>query len=279
MENKLKQLKTFKQVTLNDEERNLLRAHAARIVIASPVIITESFFKRGVQHGLRIALSSMLFVVFIAGSVSAVANNALPGDPLYSFKVNVNEEVKGLFLKTPEEKVVYQKSRVEARVSEIQTLAESNSLTPANQATAESALNSNVATLSANLSALSSQSPNTALSVTASLEQTLKANKAAIESTPDTSTIDNTGKAAAINTVNATLQKVSNQEVQIISQEITNLNTAVNTVPDSASAALNASASSSPSTTSLPTTTTSGTSTTGSSQITPPPPTVTPATP
>jgi hypothetical protein len=237
MENKLKQLKAFKQVTLSDEERNLLRAHAARIVIASPVIITESFFKRGVQHGLRIALSSMLFVVFIAGSVSAVANNALPGDPLYSFKVNVNEEVKGLFLSsTPAQKALDSEGRVETRINEIQTLAESNSLTQAKQETAAHALSGNVASLSANLSTLT---PSTALTVTASLEQTLKASKAAIENTPDSTPAENTGKADAINTVNATLQTVSNQEVQIISKEIDTLNTAVNTVPDSASAALN----------------------------------------
>jgi len=234
MEDKLKQLKNFKQITLNDEERNLMRAHAARIVIASPMIITESFFKRGVQHGLRIALSSMLFVVFIAGSVSAVANNALPGDPLYSFKVNVNEEVKGLFLSTPAQKALDAEGRVETRVNEIQTLAESNSLTQAKQATAESALNSNVADLSASLNTLSVQAPDTALSVTASLEQTLKANKTAIENTPDTTPAENTGKADAINTVNATLQTVSNQEVQIISKEIDNINNAVTTVsPDS----------------------------------------------
>jgi thiol:disulfide interchange protein len=233
MDKKLSQLKAFKQTTLTEEERNLLRAHSARIVIASPVLVTESFFKRGVQHGLRIALSSMLFVVFIAGSVSAVANNALPGDPLYSFKINVNEEVKGLFLKTPEEKVAYQQNRVETRVNEIQTLAASNSLTQAKQATAEKALNSNVQALAVDLNTLSDQAPATALTVTASLKQTLQANKATLENTPATDTAENTGKIAAINTVNATLQTVSNQEVQIISKEINNISTNVNNVPDS----------------------------------------------
>lgn len=238
MENKLAKLKNLKTITLDTEERNLMRAHAARIVMSTPVLVTESFFKRGVQHGLRIALSSMLFVVFIAGSVSAVANNALPGDPLYSFKINVNEEVKGLFLKTPEEKVLWQKNRIEARVNEIQTLAETNSLTPAKQQTAENALNSHVANLSTDLTTLSVQAPNTALTVTASLEQTLKANKTAIQNTTNGTSTNDNGKADAIKTVDATLQKVSNQEVQIISNEINTLNTAVNTVQTNASAPL-----------------------------------------
>lgn len=234
METKLIKLKNLKKITLTQEEHNLMRAHAARIVIASPVLVTESFFKRGVQHGLRIALSSMMFVVFIAGSVSAVANNALPGDPLYSFKLNVNEQVKGLFLKTPAEKVAYQQNRVETRVNEIQTLAESNSLTQAKQEIAKKALDSNVADLSTNLTALSVQAPNTALTVTASLKETLNANKTAIENSPNSSNTQDTGKAAAIKTVNAALQTVSNQEVKIISNEIDSINTAVNTVPTGA---------------------------------------------
>jgi hypothetical protein len=238
MENKLAKLKIFKQITLTDDERNLMRSHAARITMATPVLITSSFFKRGVQHGYRIALSSMLFVIFIAGSVSAVASNALPGDPLYSFKVNVNEQVKGLFLSTPPQKAIYEQGLVENRVSEIQTLAQSNSLTPAKQEIAEKALNSNVADLSTNLTALSAQAPSTALTVTASLEQTLKANKTAIQNTPDSTDTQDTGKADALQTVDTTLQKVSNQEVAIISKEIDTINTAANAVPTSASAAL-----------------------------------------
>ncbi|MDB5188621.1 MAG: hypothetical protein JWM92_219 [Candidatus Nomurabacteria bacterium] len=256
METKLTKLKAFKEISLTDEDRNLLRAHAARIVIASPMLVTESFFQRGVQHGLRIALSSMLFVVFIGGSVSAVANNALPGDPLYSFKVNVNEEVKGLFFNTPAAKAVFEQNRVETRINEIQTLAASNSLTQAKQEIAAKALNSNIADLSSNLTTLSAQAPNTALTVTASLAQTLKANKTAIENTQTTTSTQDAGKADAINTVNTTLQKVSNQEVQIISKEIDNINTAVNNVPDSS---------------------TSTQATTDAKTTTPPP--VTPATP
>ncbi len=267
MEIKLSTLKKLKTLSLTTDERDLLRAHAARTVITTPVMVTESFFKRGVQHGLRIALSSMMFVFFIVGGVSAVANTALPGDPLYSFKINVNEEVKGLFLKTPEEKVLWQKNRIENRVSEIQTLAESNSLTQAKQQTAEKAINSHVVALSADLTTLSDQSPNTALTVTSSLEQTLKANKTAIQNSSDSKDTADTGKADAIKTVDATLLKVSNQEVQIIAKEIDNINTAVTTVPTDATAALNTTA----------TTNTSGTTTSTSTSANAK--TVTPSTP
>jgi hypothetical protein len=231
MEHKLSKLKVFKQISLTTDERNLMRAHAARVIMTTPVSITESFFKRGAQYGLRLALSSVFFVLFIAGSVSAVANNALPGDPLYSFKINVNEEVKGLFLKTPTAQALYQSNRIENRVSEIQTLADSNSLTQANQATAAKAISNQVADLSANLTTLSAQSPSSALTVTASLAQTLKANKITLENTPATTSAETNSKSDAIATVNSALQTVSNQEVQILSKQIDAINAAVATVP------------------------------------------------
>lgn len=221
MEDKLIKLNTLKAITLNDEERGIIRAHLVRAMIEPPQLVTQSLFQRGVTHGLRIALSSMLFVVFVGGSVSAVANNALPGDPLYSFKINVNEEVKGLFLKTPEERVVWQKNRIENRVSEIKTLAASKTLTKAKQATVQKALDQHVAELSANLMTLSDESPNTALNVTASLEQSLKGSKEAIAGSGQTdSTEQATNTVEALKSVDDTLAKVSKQEETIISKEI-----------------------------------------------------------
>lgn len=224
MEHKLSQLKNFKHITLNDEERGIIRAHIAHVMIDPPQLVTQSLFQRGVTHGLRIALSSMLFVVFVGGSVSAVAGTALPGDPLYSFKINVNEEIKGLFLKTPEERVVWQKNRIESRVSEIKTLASTKTLTKAKQATVQKALDSHVAELSANLATLSDESPNAALNVTASLEESLKAEKAAIAGSNEdaaTATVESTDATAeALKSVDDTLAKVSKQEEQIVAREI-----------------------------------------------------------
>ena len=222
MEHKLNNLNKVKDVSLSHEERSYLRAHMAHVV-ATPVGISEPFFQRGVQHGLRIALSSFLFVVFVGGSISAMASNALPGDPLYAIKVDVNEEIKAALLSTPEEKVAFAKNRVENRVKEIKTLAETKTLTSEKQKKAQKALDANVSELSKELSALSNESPNTALSVTANLEESLKENKAAIQSSiaanPGNAE-DQIAAAEAIKTMDGTLQKVSEQEVQILSKEI-----------------------------------------------------------
>ena len=99
--NEFTQLKKLKTITLSDNERGLIRAHAVHLMHQVPPRVVESYFHRGIYMGLRIALSSFVFFIFIAGTVSAVADNALPGDPLYTFKLNVNEEIKGFFQQTP----------------------------------------------------------------------------------------------------------------------------------------------------------------------------------
>jgi hypothetical protein len=219
MEHKLSQLKQLKQITLSDEERAYLRGRLAQAVMA-PGPVTEPLFARGMQHGLRIALSSFLFVIFVGGSMSAIASNALPGDPLYAFKINVNEEIKAALLSTPEEKVAYTQNRISNRVNEIKTLAQTKTLTKAKQATAQKALDENIQDLSTQLSTISDTS--TALSVTANLEQNLKDDKAAIQSTL-AANADDQAAAATLKAIDGTLKKVSDQEVQILSKEIDNI--------------------------------------------------------
>jgi hypothetical protein len=211
----LEQLKHLKSLSLTESEKGLVRAHAVHLMQTVKPSAIESYFHKGIYMGLRIALSSFVFFVFVAGSVSAVANNALPGYPLYAFKLNVNEEIKGFFQKTPEEKVAYNAQRVENRVKEIKTLAESKTLTKAKQATVQKALDAHIKDLSADLTTLSDTAPSAALSVTANLEDTLKASKEVIEKAEAT-----TDTTAALTAVDDTLKQVSSQEVKILSKEI-----------------------------------------------------------
>lgn len=229
MEHKLSELKKIQTIKLSDQERAYLRGHIAQ-AISTPISEGQPLFQRGIEHGLRIALSSFLFVIFVGGSISAIASNSLPGDPLYSFKINVNEEIKGAFLNTPEEKVAHQKNLVEKRVGEIKTLAETKTLTKEKQATAQKALDSNIKNLSTELNTLSDTSPNTALSITADLEESIQTDKEAIQSALETSKDDSTVEAT-IKTIDNTLKKVSEQEVKIISKEIENISKEINATP------------------------------------------------
>ncbi|MBP6904836.1 MAG: hypothetical protein KBB91_02150 [Candidatus Pacebacteria bacterium] len=215
----LEQLKQLKSLTLTEEEKGHIRSHAAYLIMNTPQSSrgVRSLFQRGMYHGLRIALSSFVFFVFIGGSVSAVADKALPGDPLYSVKIAFNEKIKGMFQTTPEEKVAYGAKRVENRVNEIKTLAASKTLTKAKQETVQKALDSHIEELSTDLNTLSDVAPTAALTATTTLEESLKASKLLIE---NNTTLEELSKEGALMAVDGTIQKVSDQEVKIISKEI-----------------------------------------------------------
>jgi len=228
IDKKLEQLKTLRSISLTEEEKGVLRASVARGIQIARSTPTPSLFYTGIQHGLRIGLSTFLFIVFVGGSVSVVADNSLPGDPLYSFKINVNEEVKGAFLKTSEDKLSWQQSRIDKRLNEIKTLAASKTLTKAKQETAQRALDTHIEALSAQLS---DTDPTEALKVTASLEASLKTQKEDIQKITEAGTGDE--QTDALKAVDSTIKKVSAQEVKIISKEIDQLGTDIQNVPDS----------------------------------------------
>lgn len=217
MENELKKLKILKKITLSEHEKNQIRSGAVFLISSQSIHKPQSLLQRSIYHGLRIALSSLVFLLFVTGAVSAVADKALPGDPLYAFKLNFNEEISGLFKNTTEEKVAFGAKRVETRVKEIKTLADTQSLTKAKQITVQKAINSHIQELSNNLATLSNVSPSAALAVTSSLEENLRANKITLENSDN---IENKSTKAAVTTVSGAIQKVSNQEIVIISKEI-----------------------------------------------------------
>jgi hypothetical protein len=156
-------------------------------------------------------------MIFVGGSVSVVADNSLPGDPLYSFKVNVNEEIKGAFLKTPQDKISWEQRRIDNRLNEIKTLASTQTLTKAKQEKAQEALDTHLAKVSVELATLSVEQPNEALKVTADLEANLKASKEAIVTVMAQKSQEE--KDQAFLAIDSTIQKVSDEELKIVSKE------------------------------------------------------------
>ncbi|MEK7228342.1 MAG: hypothetical protein AAB681_03245 [Patescibacteria group bacterium] len=227
IDKKLEQLKMLKTVGLTPEEKGSLRASVARGIQVFEAAPRPSIFYTSMQHGLRIALSTFLFIVFVGGSVSVVADNSLPGDPLYSFKINVNEEVKGAFLKTPESKLSWEKTRIDNRLNEIKTLAASKTLTKAKQETAQRALDTHLQALT---DQLSTAEPTEALKVTAGLEESLKIQKEDLKKYISDATEEDQNDA--LKAVDSTIKTVTDQEIKIISKEIDLLSTDAENVVD-----------------------------------------------
>lgn len=218
METKLEKLKSLKQYTLSETERNILRAKLSQYIRETPVEESHSLIERGVYHGLRIVLSSFMFLILIGGSVSAVASRSLPGDPLYDFKTEINEEVLLRLAKSPEKRLQLQQERLATRVEEIKLLTQSQTLTKEKQAVAKKALNDQAINLATELS---TSSPESALKVTAELEESLKAEKTAIESALLSQPA--TDATAVLKGVDDAIAKVAEQEEKILQKELDKL--------------------------------------------------------
>jgi hypothetical protein len=228
IDKKLEQLKMIKSINLTLEEKGLLRASVARSIQIARTEPKVSMFYTGIQHGLRMGLSTFLFIVFVGGSVSVIADNSLPGDPLYSFKINVNEEVKGSFIKNPDEKLSWQKTRIDNRLNEIKTLAVSKTLTKAKQETAQRALNIHIEALSKEIVNLSEEKPVEALKVTAKIEKSLSDQKEELKKYISKETTED--QSDALKAIDGTIKKVSDQETKIISKELDKLNVDVQNI-------------------------------------------------
>ncbi|HSE56735.1 MAG TPA: hypothetical protein VLB02_01475 [Candidatus Paceibacterota bacterium] len=218
MEDNLKQLHTLKRITLTATEQHAMRSRLAHYVQETP-IETQSMFEVFVSHGLRVALSSFLFFILIGGSVSALANSSLPGDPFYNVKLNVNEKVQEWLTKnTPEQKVAFQQERIENRLKEIQLLAETKTLTKEKRAVAEEALSKHTTKFSAELGELSLKQPEAALKATAKLEETLRVQKDALTLAPEAAASGQ--NEAVLEVVDSALASVVQEEQRIIQAEL-----------------------------------------------------------
>lgn len=213
------QLHTWKKsVSLTDAEKSRLRSGVAFMMHTRPYEAKEHIVMIGLRHTLRIALSSFMFLFFVAGSVSAVADKALPGDALYTFKINVNEEIKSAFITKDSEKLAWQKERVSNRLTEIKTLADKQTLTKAQQQSAQKALDSNVKELAKELSTFSAANPEDALAVTSEISTKIQEKKEELEKIlPEAKEGETT---PLIDSLALSVETFNKEEVRLINEEL-----------------------------------------------------------
>jgi hypothetical protein len=215
----IEQLHTWKKsVSLTDTEKSRLRSGIAFMMHTRPYEVKEHIVMIGLRHTLRIALSSFMFLFFVAGSVSAVADKALPGDALYTFKVNINEEIKSAFITKNSEKLAWQKERVTNRLTEIKTLAGKQTLTKAQQQSAQKALDSNVKKLAKELSTFSATNPDDALVITSEISTKIQEKKEELKKI--LSEAKEGEVEPLIDSLTLSIQTLSKEEVRLINEEL-----------------------------------------------------------
>jgi len=159
MNNLEEQLKKLKQISLSKEERSLLDRHIYNLV--DNKIQKTKFKSPYVNHIFKITSFAFasFFILLVSGSsvLSYQSKGALPGDRLYSFKINVREEVQGAFITSPKEKIIWQQNRVAKRIDEVKTLAKEGSLTVEKTTVVGKALDTHMAKIDKEIKALKTE--------------------------------------------------------------------------------------------------------------------------
>lgn len=164
------QFQNMQNMKLTESEKNLMRANLvskmSQTNIKSPYSFSSYFL-----NPMFSVITAFVFVIIGGAGVSFSAANALPGDFLYNIKVHVNEEVAGVLISSPKQKLIWQEERVQKRISEIHTLAKAGNLTKEKSELAVKALDTNLADLNKNAIELATTNPEIVKAVAASIDK------------------------------------------------------------------------------------------------------------
>lgn len=124
-------LNSLRQISLQPEEKLLLRERlrlemgltATPIELTPPTRIPWPYFY------WRLVPASLAIILFVSGALSAAAERALPGQLLYSIKLEINEPLGRLLTgSTPEQVFVHETDLLEKRLKEAEKLYTSDKL-------------------------------------------------------------------------------------------------------------------------------------------------------
>jgi len=118
-------------IRLTDEEKKVGRNALLQFMDRNPMVKKASLWERFYSRARRpvMATSAVFMVLLIStGGVAYASESSLPGDALYSFKVNVVEEVQGALQFSPEAKADWQIERMQRRFEEAETLSDRGQL-------------------------------------------------------------------------------------------------------------------------------------------------------
>jgi hypothetical protein len=116
-------------------------------------------------------------LILSGAGVSSAAENSLPGDLLYSVKVNINEEVVSVLTADPVERAIWEASRAERRLSEVGSLAQAGLLDVDTATAVAEAFNEQADKAVTLVAALSKDDPFAAAEVSTEIETALESHE------------------------------------------------------------------------------------------------------
>ncbi len=134
------------------------RAMLSRILGPSGIPSPYSFFLMVMEYRQRIVVAAVIVAfVLTSGGTSFAAASALPGEALYSIKVNVNEEIQSFVAVSADAKVKVEVKRTEKRLEEAETLSKTGKLNAETQTIIENNIEKHSETIKENIATLASE--------------------------------------------------------------------------------------------------------------------------
>lgn len=119
-QNNLKKgIEEIKKISLSQTEKEVMLHAILKQPVVLPYRVKSPFFLQ-----LRaLSVACVAFILIIGVTTASAAENSLPGDALYSLKVNVNEPIRGVMSVTGVEKATWEVEKAGRRIIEVQKLA------------------------------------------------------------------------------------------------------------------------------------------------------------
>jgi len=200
-----KLIQSAKQIELSSEKKGIIRARLESFIELTPITqtvskpITSPFSSRISISYFSKAISFALIVLIAGGStISYASEDTLPGDTLYTVKVNVKEPLEQKLALTPQAKLEVKTKQVEKRLTEAQTLLQKNDTTPEKHKEVEVRVEKQVEEIAQTITKLQEKGDvETILSATSKLQPVLKAHKEALQKEVDESSTELPAKSVS----------------------------------------------------------------------------------
>ncbi len=164
----------------------------------------------------RMVPAVLAIILMITGSVSFAARSAIPGDILYHWKLNVNEEFKSALTLGTISQANFEVELVQERLSEIAQISLDPTVTPSAKDRAQIELESQVLKAENVISQLEFENPEAALETTVKFHSVLNANQKILAHLEAVSEIDGKEQLqTTVKTIHDTQLKVENKSSQL----------------------------------------------------------------
>jgi hypothetical protein len=159
----------FKVETFVENNPVNSNSHSKSGIKKSPYFARHHFFTAG-----KILATSFLLVILGFGGLSYSSASALPGDLLYSLKINVKEKVEEQLTFNTEKKIELRQKRIETRFTEVESLIQENKITKENRETVEKNIQAEKEKITKNLAEIKETNPEMAELAKIKIEKSIK---------------------------------------------------------------------------------------------------------